>query len=96
MNIKHIVELSEAEKNNLLELTIKGSTAARVLKRANILLMSNKISLDKEIAKALDVSTSTIFRTKKKFVTYGVEDALSEGKRSGIPRKLNDKQDVGH
>ena len=65
MNIKHIVELNEAEKNNLLALTGKGSTAARVLKRANILLMSNKGYQDNEIAKALGVSTSTIFRTKK-------------------------------
>ncbi len=75
-------------------MTSKGSTAARVLKRANILLMSNKKYQDKEIEKALGVSTSTIFRTKKRFVTYGLEEALSEGQRSGIPRKLNDKQDA--
>lgn len=94
MNTKHVVELSEAEANNLLELTGKGSTAARVLKRANILLMSNKGYQDKEVVKALGVSTSTIFRTKKKFVTYGVDEALTEGKRPGMPRKLNGKQDA--
>ncbi len=75
-------------------MTSKGSTAARVLKIANILLMFNKRYLDNAVAKALDISTSTIFRTKKQFVTYGVEVILSEGKCSGILRKLNDKQDA--
>ncbi len=94
MNIKHIVELSEAEKNELMELTSKGRSTARILKRANILLMSDDNHQDKYIAEALNVSTSTIFRTKRKFVEEGVIEALSEGKRPGIPRKLDANQEA--
>jgi len=42
MNIKYIVELTEEEQNYLLDLTSKGKRNARLIKRANILLMANQ------------------------------------------------------
>lgn len=94
MNIKYVVELSEEEQDKLRVLTTKGSTGARVLKRANLLRMSDKGLPDNEIVELLGVSTSTIGRTKKRFVEDGLEAALDEGNRSGCPRKLDAVSDA--
>ncbi len=89
MNIKNIVELNKEEKGELIALTTKGKGAARILKRANILLMADNGKQTKEIAGSLNVSTSTVFRTKRNFVNDGLYEALNEGKRPGFPRKLD-------
>ena len=95
MNIKYLVELSNEEKTLLVDLIAKGKTSARKLKRANILLMSNnRMSQDKEISSALNVGTATIYRTKKQFVEDGLEAALNEGARSGMPRCLDGNQEA--
>jgi len=88
MNIKYIVELNEEEIETLNELTNKGRVSARKLKRALILLMAHERKhSDESIAKALEVGTSTVFRTRRTFVEEGLEDALSEGVRRGALRK---------
>ena len=95
MNIKYVVELSEEEKTQLTELVSKGKSSARQLKRANILLMADfRKHQDKKISDALSVGTSTVYRTKKRFVKYGLAEALSEGARPGMPRKLDANQDA--
>lgn len=95
MNIKYLVELKEEEKDSLYQLVSKGKSSARMLKRANILLMSDgKKHQDKDISTALSVSTSTIGRTKKRFVEHGLTEALTEGSRPGMPRKLDGNQEA--
>jgi len=95
MNIKYIVELNKEEKEALIELISKGKSAARILKRANILLMADyRKHQDKDISKALSVSTATIGRTKKRFVEHGLTEALNEGARPGMPRKLDGNQEA--
>lgn len=94
MNIKNIVELNEEEKTELIALTSKGKVSARILKRANILLMSDSAKQTKEITESLNVSSSTVFRIKRRFVNYGLEEALNEGKRAGFPRKLDASQEA--
>lgn len=87
MNIRYVVALNDEEKISLTELLSKGKASARMLKRANILLMSDERKhQDKEISAVLNVSTSTIYRTKKRFVEEGLAEALSEGARQGMPR----------
>ena len=95
MNIRYVVELNEEERNQLNELLSKGKTSARQLKRANILLMSDfRRYQDKDISEALNVGTATIYRTKKRFVEDGLTEALNEGARSGMPRKLDANQEA--
>ena len=66
MNIRYLVELNEDEQIYLNELLSKGKSSARMLKRANILLMADRRThQDKDISEMLNVSTSTIYRTKK-------------------------------
>ncbi len=93
MNIKYKVVLSTAECQALEELTSKGKSSARQIKRAQILLMSNqRTNEDHEIVELLSTCTSTIYRTKRDFVEYGLDAALKEGKRPGQPRKLDANQ----
>ena len=95
MNIKYIVELTKEERMQLLEITTKGLQAARVLKRANILLMADgRQYTDGEISEALSAGTSTVYRIKRDFVEYGLEVALAEDDRPGGARKLDANQEA--
>lgn len=95
MNIRYVVELSDKETNILRELVSKGKSSARQLKRANILLMADtRRYQDKDISEALNVGTATIYRTKKRFVEDGLSEALNEGARPGMPRKLDANQEA--
>lgn len=89
MNIKYIVELTEAERNQLVELTRSGRPGARRMKRAQILLMADTGATDQEIAAALPAGTSTVFRVRRRFVEGGLDHALSDAKRPGGRRKLS-------
>lgn len=94
MNIRHIVDLTDDERNSLSDLTNKGKPSARRVKRAQILLMSDAGFADVDIAEALPTSTSTIWRTKRRFVESGVEHALSEKRARGASRKLSEREEV--
>lgn len=95
MNIKYLAELTAEEREQLLEITRKGKQPARVVKRANILLMADGWHhSDIEISEALSAGTSTVFRTKRDFVEYGFDVALSECDRPGGARKLDAKEEA--
>ncbi len=95
MNIKYKVTLNADERSELGQITSQGKHPARRIKRAQILLMSDDRAYeDQEIAEILSVSTSTIYRTKRDFVEYGLANALEEGVRSGQPRKLDANQEA--
>jgi len=89
MNIRYRVTLSAEERARLLEMVQSGKGAARRLKRAQILLAADLRSTDEEIARNVCVGTSTVYRTKQRFVEEGSEAALSEASRPGAPRKLD-------
>lgn len=95
MNIKYFVELTAEEREQLLDITKKGRQSARVIKRANILLMADGWqSSDEEIAQALSTGTSTVFRVRRDFVEYGLDVALSECDRPGGTRKLDANEEA--
>jgi transposase len=94
MNVRYIVELQEAERQELQKLTSAGAPGARKMKRAQILLMSNAGKTDQAIAEALHVGTSTVYRTKQRFVEEGLEAALNERAGRGGERKLNAMQEA--
>ena len=89
MNIKYIVELTDDERNRLVELTRGGKPGARKMRRAQILLLAAKGATDAEISRALSAGTSTVFRTRRRFVEGGLDHALNEAKRTGGMRKFS-------
>lgn len=94
MNVRYRVELSQAERDELTAMLSKGKRAARKLKRAQILLASDAGRSDEEIARAVAVGGSTVYRTKRRFVEGNLERALSEDPRPGAERKLTGKEEA--
>jgi len=89
MNIRYRVTLTSEERQQLEAFVRGGKGAVRKLKRAQILLAADARSTDEAIARNVGVGTSTVYRTKQRFVEDGLERALNEVPRPGPPRKLS-------
>lgn len=89
MNVRYRVTLSMEERAELVDMVRGGKGAVRRLKRAQILLAVDAGSSDEAIARNVAVGTSTVYRTKQRFVEAGLAAALSEAPRPGAPRKLD-------
>jgi transposase len=91
---KYVVDLNEHEKKRLEDLSTKGKSGARKIRRARILLLAEEGYLDEEIARALGAAVTTVERIRKRFVEEGLEAALSERPRPGAARKLDGHQEA--
>jgi transposase len=91
---KYIVDLDEHERNELQQLTTKGRSGARKIRRGRILLLADEGRIDKEIASFLGSAVTTVERVRKRFVEEGLEAALSERPRPGAARKLDCRQEA--
>lgn len=85
---RYIVDLSPAERDELLALTSKGTVRARMMKRAQILLQAADGATDA----ALKVSRPCVERVRKRFVAGGLLRALNEDPRPGQKSKLTGPQ----
>lgn len=86
---KYHINLSDEERQQLSELTSKGTVKARRLKRALILLKADEGLTDEQIIAAINVSRPCVERIRKRFVEGGLERALNENPRPGQRRKLD-------
>lgn len=79
------------ERQQLQAFVSGGKGAVRKIKRAQILLAADakSKSTDEMLACHLGSSTSTVYRTRQRFVEEGLERALSEAPRPGAARKLS-------
>ncbi len=91
---KYVVDLDECERDQLEELTTKGKSGARRIRRARILLLADEGRIDKEVASFLGAAVTTVERVRKRFVEEGLEAALSERPRPGAARKLDGRQEA--
>ncbi len=76
------VKLTQEERNELKELVSKGKTAARKLRRAHILLLSDEGEdgpawTDEQIAQAQGTTSITVGRTRRTCVEEGIQAALN-------------------
>src|SRR5579862_7989661 len=94
MNIRYHVQLTEAERAELTGFVSGGKHSARKLKRAQILLAADGGLNDDDIAAAVAVGGSTVYRTKRRFVEGNLEAALNEEPRAGADRKLTANQEA--
>lgn len=88
------VQLSETERQQLIDTTTKGKASARKIKRANILRLADQGQTDTQIATILSTTVSTVHRTRQRFVQEGVAWALNETPRCGRPKSLDGKQEA--
>jgi putative transposase len=90
---RHVqVRLSEAEHEQLSKLVRSGSSSARTLTRARILLLADRERQAKrgyeEIAQAVLCSVSTVGSICRRYAQEGLEAALREKARPGAVPKL--------
>ena len=83
---KYIVELDAQERARLNALITKGKASANAILKARILLKADSGEggpgwQDGEIIAALDTSRRTVMRVREKFVTEGLDAALTRKKR---------------
>ena len=90
---KYVVELTAEERCTLEQLQQKGTSNARKLTRARILLKADEGVEDEAIAEAVGTSVATIERTRQRFVESNLE-ALNEVPRPGGQPKLSGKQEA--
>jgi transposase len=94
MNVRYRVDLEEGERQQLEALVTGGHRAVRRVKRAQILLSAAAGQTDEAIAATVQVGTSTVYRTKRRFVEESLEAALSEDPRPGGKRKLTGSEEA--
>lgn len=87
---KYVVNLTNAEINELETVLRTGKHAARKVTRARILLQAHAGKTDLDIAHNLDVNLSTVERTREKLVqSVSLEAALNDRPHPPKPRKLD-------
>lgn len=94
MNVRYRVTLSLEERAQLRALVSGGKDRVRRIKRAQVLLAADAGATDEAIAASVSVGTSTVYRTKRRFVEEGLEQALSEEPRPGAERKLSTSEEA--
>lgn len=92
---KYPVDLSVEERELLRSLVSKGTAAARSIRRAHVLLMTdeqrpNGKMKDDEIARQLQVHLNTILNIRKTYVKQGMQAVILRKKRitSPVPPKV--------
>lgn len=90
----YFINLSNEERQLLMDLTRKGEINARKFKRAMILLKADEGLSDPQIMAALNVSRPCVERIRKRFVADGIERALNEDPRPGQKRKLDGRAEA--
>ncbi len=91
---KYIVDLTDEEREELIELLNKGEASARKLKRVNILLLADVGKTDANIVEALHTSQATVQRIRQRFVEGNLGKALNDDPRSGRPIEFTGEQEA--
>ena len=92
--IKYKVELTEAERSRLNEVSQRGKASVRTVKRALSLLKADQGLRDREIADVLLVNAATVARARKRYVEEGLEAAINDRPWPGRERKLDGRQEA--
>jgi transposase len=89
---RYVIDLTDAEREQLRALVSKGVASARKIRRARTLLLAAEGRRDAEVAAALQIGVATVERTRRRFVEAGLEAALVERERPGAAPKLTPQQ----
>ena len=96
MSKKYLVSLSPEEKESLEQMLSSGREKVRKLTRARILLKANDCWSDEAIRKALDISTSTIGRIRRRFMEEGLRSALNRQPSARVYKRKLDGNAEAH
>jgi transposase len=77
---KYVVKLTDQERRTLRKLTTSGTSPARIITRARILLKSDQSQhepwTDEQISQALEISVPTVMRVRQSYVEEGFETTI--------------------
>lgn len=98
---KYIVRLTPEERFALEEIINKGKAAAQKILHARILLKADESNIgpnwiDEKISDALDISTRTIERIRKRFVMEGLDSSLCRKKQKNRKKRIIDGDTEAH
>jgi acetolactate synthase regulatory subunit len=98
MNTKYPVALSAEQRQQLEKITSSGNVRARQMKRAQILLKSDRnVNWSYEqISEAFDVSAVTIAKIRKTFIEQGLEAVLQAKKADREYERILDGEGEAH
>ena len=88
---KYVVQLTDDARESLQKFVRGGTSSAREVARARILLKADDGWTVHRIAEALDVSPGTVCRIKRRFCEVGLQGAVVDRPRPGRPPKLDEK-----
>jgi hypothetical protein len=89
---RFVVALTADERDQLEALTRSGKRSARTVTRARILLLTDQGESgpaweDRRVAEALGCGSRTVERVRERFVSEGLDDALTHKKPANAPRE---------
>lgn len=88
-SFKYLIELSEQDRTELLDIVKRGNSPARTILRANILLASdkgsNKHMTVSEIADAYHTTPTTVQTVRTSYCEKGLEATINRKKRETPP-----------
>lgn len=100
MKQKHVVRLTDAEREQLQGLIAQGTAPARKLAHARLLLKADRGPggpgwVDVRIADAVEISQPTVARIRRQYVEQGLEAALNRrAPRRQYARTLDGEQEA--
>ena len=88
-SLKYIIELSDQDKAELIDIITKGKSPARTILRANILLASDRQSerymTVSEISKVYHTTPTTVQTVRTSYCEKGLEATINRKKRETPP-----------
>ena len=91
---KRAIHLQPQEREQLIELVSTGHHPAHEIKRAYMLLQSDRGFKDNTIAQLLFCSEDSVRRVRIRYLNEGLEAALQDKPRSGRASLLNAQQEA--
>ena len=91
---KYKVRLTDEQRSEMLSIVNKGEHNARIIKRANILLLSDEGRTAPQIVEVLSTSEQTVYNIRKRFIQKGLESSIHEKPRPGAKRKFQPEQEA--
>ncbi len=91
---RYRINMTQDEREQLLDIARKGKSSARKVKRSLILCKADEGLTDQQVSQALLVGPSTVGRVRRRFVEEGLDSALKERPRPGQRRKLDGRQEA--
>ena len=88
-SVKYIIELTDTDRETLLDTVAKGASPAKAILRANILLASDKNNKKHmtvaEIAEAYHTTPTTVQNVRTSYANNGLDATINRKKRTTPP-----------